>query len=312
VRLRRVKVISIGPSAFDALRRSVNGEVHSIFERAFNILIGGELVGVAKSGVSRSPINLVTDIPTSESMSSLGISKGMQVRKVGELVLIGNVLEISLENAELWRPRTRAERCLDPEFIRENLELAKQFAASKTKREGLGQLLALVDEIAVGKMPRAPDLNMAAKAVLPKLVDLVKAVRSENLEGVKGAAQKLIGLGPGLSPSADDALSGFTASLWWVSRSLNRGMNSVKRINETIVSCSGTTTLLSQQLLRHAAKGETNERVGGLLEAILAGTPPDVEKGVEDVLRIGETSGIDMMVGLLLGVQLGLEMKGLT
>jgi len=305
-----VKVISIGPSAFDALRRSVSGEVHSIFERAFNILIGGELVGVARSGVSRSPINLVTDIPTSESMPSLGVRKGMQVRKVGGLVFIGSVLEISLKNAKLWRPKTRAKRCLDLELIRDNLELAKQFASSKTRREGLGQLLPLVDEIAAGKMPRAPDLNTVAKAVLPWLVDLVKAVRSENVEGVEEAARKLIGLGPGLSPSADDALSGFMASLWWVSRSLNRGMNSVKRINETIVSCSGTTTLLSQQLLRHAAKGETNERVGELLDAILAGTTPDVEKGVGEVLQIGETSGIDMMVGLLFGVQLGLEMKG--
>jgi len=245
-------------------------------------------------------------------MSSLGIRNGMQVRKVGGLLLIGDVLEISLENAELWRPKTRAERCLDPVLIRDNLELAKQFAASKARREGLGQLLPLVDEIAAGKMPRAPDLNMAAKAVLHWLVDLVKAVRYENLEGVKGAARKLIGLGPGLSPSADDALSGFTASLWWVSRSLSRGKKYVKRINETIVSCSGTTTMLSQQLLRHAAKGETNERVGELLDAILAGTTPDVEKGAEEVLQIGETSGIDMMVGILLGIQLELEMKGPT
>jgi hypothetical protein len=291
------------------LRRGVSGEVHSIFERAFNILVGGELVGVARSDVPRSPINLVTDIPSSESMFSLDIGRGIQVRKVGGLMLIGDVLEISLENAELWRPKTRAERCLSPELIKRNLELAKRLAANKGKREGLGQLLPLVDEIAAGKMPRAPDLNISAKAVLPGLVDLVKAVRSGNVGGVKGAARKLIGLGPGLSPSADDALSGFTASLWWVSHSLGRGINSVKRINETISSCSGTTTLLSQQLLRHAAKGETNERVEGLLEAILAGTASDVEKGVEGVMQIGETSGTDTMVGLLLGVQLGLEMK---
>jgi hypothetical protein len=242
-------------------------------------------------------------------MFSLDIGRGIQVRKVGGLMLIGDVLEISLENAELWRPKTRAERCLSPELIKRNLELAKRLAANKGKREGLGQLLPLVDEIAAGKMPRAPDLNISAKAVLPGLVDLVKAVRSGNVGGVKGAARKLIGLGPGLSPSADDALSGFTASLWWVSHSLGRGINSVKRINETISSCSGTTTLLSQQLLRHAAKGETNERVEGLLEAILAGTASDVEKGVEGVMQIGETSGTDTMVGLLLGVQLGLEMK---
>jgi len=310
VRPRRVRAISIGPATSEALRGGVSGEVHSIFERAFNILIGGELVGVARSGVSRSPINLVTDIPTSESMPSLGVRKGMQVQKVGGLLLIGDVLEISLEGAELWQPKTRAERCLGPELIKRNLELAKRLAANKSGREGLGQLLPNVEEIVSGIVPHVSYSNQVIEVALPHLVNLVKSVRAGDVRGVEESAQKLVGLGPGLSPSADDALSGFTASLWWVSHSLNRGINSVKGINETIVSCSGTTTLLSQQLLRHAAKGETNERVGGLLEAILAGTTSDVEKGVEEVLQIGETSGIDIMVGLLLGVQLGLEMRG--
>ncbi len=303
-----VKAISIGPAAYDALKRSVTGEVHSIFDRTFNILINGELVGVARSGVSRSPINLITDIPSSESVPSLGVCKGMQVRREGDRVLVGGVLEISLESAELWRPKTRAEGCLSSELIWHNLELAKRLASSNARREGLGQLLPHIDEIAAGKIPTS-ELNMAAGAVLPQLIGLVKAARSEDVGGVKIAAQKLIGLGPGLSPSADDALSGLMAALWWGSHSLNKSIDSVKKINETIVSCSGTTTLLSQQLLRHAAKGETNERVGELLEGILAGDPPDVEKWVGEVLKIGETSGIDLMVGLLLGMQLGLETK---
>jgi len=302
------KAAFIGPAAFEALKKDAIGEVHSVFERTFNILIEGELVGIARSGISRSPINLITDIPPSESMSSLGVCKGMRVRRVGDQVLAGEVLEISLEGAELWRPKTSAERCLGPELIKRNLELAKRIAASKGGREGLGQLLKHVDEIAAGRRPQTSDLNAVARTVLPRLIDLVKATKSENVEGAKGAAQKLIGLGPGLSPSADDALSGFTAALWWVSRSLNKDIDRVKKINETVVSCSGATTLLSQQLLRHAAKGETNERVEKLLDAILAGGSPKVECGVEEVLKIGETSGIDMIVGVLVGLNLGLSM----
>lgn len=304
---RFARAVFIGPSAFDTLKRSAAGEVHSVFDRTFNILIGDALVGVAQSGASRSPINLITDIPSSESMPSLGVRKGMQVRRVSDRMFVDEVLEISLKDAELWRSKTRAERCLGPELIERNLELAKRIAANKGGREGLGQLLQHIDEIAAGKMPQTSDLNAVARAVLPQLIDLVKATKSENFEGVKGAAQKLIGLGLGLSPSADDALSGFTAALWWVSHSLGKGINRVKKINEIVASCSGTTTLLSQQLLRHAAKGETNERVGELLESILAGTPPNVETGVEEVLKIGETSGVDMMVGLLLGLEIGLE-----
>ena len=301
------KAAFIGPAAFEALKKDAIGEVHSVFERTFNILIEGELVGIARSGISRSPINLITDIPPSESMSSLGVCKGMRVRRVGDQVLVGEVLEISLKDVELWRPKTRAERCLDPKLIKCNLELAKRLAANKGGREGLGQLLKHVDEIVVGRRPQTSDLNAVARTALSRLIDLIKATKSENVEGVKEAARKLIGLGPGLSPSADDTLSGFTAALWWISHSLGKGIDRVKKINETVARSSDTTTLLSQQLLRHAAKGETNERVGELLDAILAGARPDIEKWVEEVLKIGETSGVDMMVGLLLGLEIGLE-----
>ena len=51
---RFTKTGSIGSAAFDALRRSASGDVHSVFDRIFNILIGGELVGVARSGISKS------------------------------------------------------------------------------------------------------------------------------------------------------------------------------------------------------------------------------------------------------------------
>ena len=242
-------------------------------------------------------------------MPVLGVSKGMRVRKVGGRLLIGEVLEISLESAELWRPKTRAQRCLDSELIKRNLKLAKQLAADKARREGLGQLLSHIDEISARKVNLTPDLNAVARTVLPLLVRLLEAVKSGDIGSIERVAQKLIGLGPGLSPSADDALSGFTAALWWASHSVNRGVDSVEEINRAIASQASGTTLLSGQLLRHAARGEVNERVEKLLGKLLEGAPSEIEPLVEQVMKIGETSGIDMMVGLLLGMRVGLEMN---
>ncbi len=303
--LRTVRAVAIGLAASKVLGTN-SGEVHSVFERTFNILIDDELVGVAQSGVSRSPINLIIEIPPSENMHSLGLKKGMQVELVEGRILVGGVLEISLEGAELWRPKTRVERCNRLDKIKRNLELAKRLAARKSESEGLGPLLGHVDEIATGKMPQISELNAVAKTVLPQLIYLTRAVRSGNTAEVKKVARKLIGLGPGLSPSADDALSGFTAALWWVSHSLGSGISNVEDINRVIVSQASGTTLLSKQLLQHAARGEVNERVEELLEALLAGGQSEIEPGVEQVLKIGETSGADMMVGLLLGMQMGL------
>jgi hypothetical protein len=103
-------------------------------------------------------------------------------------------------------------------------------------------------------------------------------------------------------------LAGFTAALWWTSRSLCNGIDRAKEINQAIVSRAGGTTLLSQQLLRWAAKGEVDERIQGLFEVLLGGMPQDVEAASERVLAMGETSGVDTMVGILLGFELGLKL----
>jgi len=300
---RSAKATSIGNAAFDALKNG-DGEVHSVFERTFNILFCDELVGIARSDVARSPINLVTDIASGERMSSLGILVGMPVSKTDDRLLIDEALEISLKGAEIWRPKTRVGHSTF-EHLEKNLKIVEQFAASKGGREGLGQLLSHIDEIAMGKKPSASNFNQVAEATLPHLINLFKTIRSGDINEIKKISRNLVGLGPGLSPSADDALTGLMVAFWWSTSSLGGDIKRVKKINETIISYADKTTLFSQQLLRHAARGETNEAVEVLLDAIFVGEVEDVEAGAENVLRIGETSGMDMMVGLLLGLRLG-------
>jgi len=301
--LRRAKATSIGSAVFDTLK-NCDGEVHSVFERTFNILLGEELVGVARRDVARSPINLITDIQPNESMSSLGIGKGMQV-KVDDRLLIDEVLEISLKDATIWRPRNRVDGHPNFEHVKKNLKILEKFVANNGRREGLGQLLSHIDEIAIGKISSTSNFNEIAKIVLPSLMNLFKAIKSESVDEIKKISGNLIGLGPGLSPSADDALMGLMISLWWSTNSLSGDIGRVKKINEAIISHASKTTLLSQQLLRHAAIGETNEVVEILLDGIFMGEPEDIGVGAQRVLNIGETSGIDMMAGILLGLRAG-------
>ncbi|KXB01291.1 hypothetical protein AKJ44_02695 [candidate division MSBL1 archaeon SCGC-AAA261F17] len=303
---RLVKATLIGSSAHEALECE-SGEVHSIFERTFNILLGDKLVGIARSGVTPSPINIITDIPSDENMSALGIDEQMTVRREDNRLSVNDVLKISLESAEIWRPKTGAEGYIDFELTGRNLELAKRLAADKSRSGGLGQLLPSIGDVALGKTPQISDLNQVARKALPQIVGLVKSSRARDVTRVREYGQNLIGLGQGLSPSADDMLSGSMVARWWVANSLSGNLSRVKAENEAIIDSAEKTTLMSQQLLRHAAKGEVNEAVESLLGAILTGTAADVGAGVERVFAIGETSGIDMMVGLLLGLEVGLE-----
>jgi len=302
--LRRFKATSIGSAAFDALKNG-DGEVHSVFERTFNILLGDELVGIARSDVARSPINLITDIQPNESMSSLGIVRGMRVSKTENRLSVDGALEISLEGAEIWQPKTCAKGRSTFEHAKKNLKTLEKFVASNGRREGLGELLSHIDEIAIGKISPTSDFNDIAKVVLPSLMNLFKAIGSENIDGIKKNSRNIVGLGPGLSPSGDDALMGLMVALWWSANSLGGDIERVKKINEAIISNANKTTLLSQQLLRHAARGETNEAVETLLDGIFVGGPEDIGISAQRVLDIGETSGTDMMAGILLGLRAG-------
>lgn len=304
---KKARATLIGAGALNTIKRCSVGEVHSVFERTFNILVSGLLAGVVRSDVSLSPIDILTDIPAEKTMPSLGIKKGIPVKLENEIILVDEVLEISLEDAEPWQPPSRVDAPLAPQLILRNLKLAKQIARDKKTREGLGQLLSSVDEILGEKLSLSNKFNEIAGAVLPHLVDMVKATMSRNINGLEKAVKSLIGLGPGLTPSADDMLTGFTSSLWWISRSLTKGIDYVDRVNSIIASNADKTNLLSRQLLQHATRGEVNERLAKLLEALLSGKLSDIEPSLRRVMKIGETSGIDMTVGVLLGIQVGLE-----
>jgi hypothetical protein len=301
------KAVFIGHAARRVLTEKANGIVHSVFERTFNALVSDELIGIGRSDVSKSPANLITDIPPSTRMSSL-VEKNDRVLMVEDLLEIGDRLQISLEGVKVWFPKKGVIKPLGIEAIRNNLLMAEKLVRSGHYEEGLGQLLPHVDEIIAGIAIDESRLNRVAKLALPHIRSLVVAVRSRDLHLLASSTRKLVGLGPGLSPSADDLLVGFMSSLCWMTNSFGKDIDYIHRANQAILaSALGRTTLLSQQMLKHAAVGETNEIIEDLLEAILAYGSDEVRKAASRVLTMGETSGADTMLGILLGLRTWLD-----
>jgi hypothetical protein len=295
--------LSISADAAFSLRGEKEGIVHSVFDRAFNIKVGNELIGVVRSDVPQNPINLVVDVPPTERFPSLGIQNGMNVSIGRNYLLIDNGVGIRLEGARVWCPKTLIENCQTPEVIERNVRIVQEIAGDEWGGDGLGGLIPYIGEISRGATPKLKGANEVTKYVLPRLVNFVKAIKRKNINEVKLSAGRLIGLGPGLSPSSDDLISGLMVSSWWVSHSLGGGIEDVEAINETIVQQAMNTTLVSREILKHSAKGETNIPVQEFLEKILGSTWCE-KITVDEVLRIGETSGFDMMAGLLLGISM--------
>lgn len=306
--MRRCAALWIGSAALGVLGRGVIGEVHSVFERVFNVITMDKgLISIAKRDVPKSPINVIVDVPPHLRMPHLGIKRGMNVSGVRDVLLIGDKLAVFLRNARVWRPQKGVNETVEVELFKNNLGLVKEFVGDRSDHEGLGQLLPYVDDILSGASVPDSELNPLSRYALSRIVSLLKAVRSKNFDGVRKNAENLVGLGPGLTPSADDMLAGFMAGLRWTAGSLGVNDKQVNVINGSIVACVEKTTLLSQQILKHAAVGAVNETVENFLKAILTGKADEVKKPVRKILSMGETSGADTTLGLLLGLSTALE-----
>jgi len=299
-----LEATSVGPTAAKSLDQDRIGQVHSVFTRVVNVLTSGNrLISVVRADVGNGPINIVTNLPKSTSMASIGIRKNDEVLNVdGSIALGKNVLIISTKNAKEWKPqRIFRGNLLAIKKIRENLMTMREVTCANGRFGGLAQLIEYVEEGRLDKFA-SHRLNPLAQRALPHLSMLMKTIRAGDYQDIKRSAQELVGLGSGLTPSADDVLSGLMASLTLISENLNIFEDLVSEVNKSIISCiQDRTTLISQEFLMHAAVGEANEPILALIEKILTARPNEVEEATKHVLAIGEASGTDVVLGIFLG-----------
>ena len=117
------------------------------------------------------------------------------------------------------------------------------------------------------------------------------------------AADQLIGLGPGLTPSGDDVLSGLLVAL--------RHLGTATRVSRAVwladwlaaavtFDARGRTTPISATLLHCAARGEASGEMLAVLRG-LAGRQ-SLEPALHRLLQLGHTSGPDLACGLRIGL----------
>jgi hypothetical protein len=105
--------------------------------------------------------------------------------------------------------------------------------------------------------------------------------------------RRLVGAGPGLTPSGDDVLCGVLLGL----RMLGRARD-LPRLWDTVAPRLSTTTTLSAALLVEAVQGYAVPPVIDLGEALVDDDAVGVPAAAARVLAVGHTSGADLLAGL--------------
>jgi len=241
------------------------GRVHSVFERAVNVLgHDGRLLALHGPGPLAAPFAAALDrLPRRGALVP-----GMEVEhRDGRLVLGGHALD--------WRGAEVVETALVP----------------------AGDRSALAAALLDAPLPAgAPALR--APLALDARQRLAGGLRHRDSRGVIDGALRLIGLGEGLTPAGDDCLVGTLAIV-------RRFRPDLLVVHPDIATAIGAaardgTTAVGREFLLHALEGSFSEVVIALAAA---GTEDDARAALADLLTMGATSGADTAAGMRLGLE---------
>jgi len=132
-----------------------------------------------------------------------------------------------------------------------------------------------------------------------RLNDLAQALHTQDLPALEAACLRLLGLGVGLTPSGDDLVGAvfFTLRHAPVARWTSAMPGLRTRINRAAQSASNQ---ISAALLEDLLQGSSYRALHEFFDAMQMQQMPAINEAVQGLLRIGASSGSDMLAGVLL------------
>jgi hypothetical protein len=254
--------------------------------------------------VSNGPLNILLDSNTQTSFLNLGLKTGDRIEKRGKRLYFENGFEVDFEKAREWNPPKHISNILSMEKISQNIETIRSETLENGRMEGLGEIIQHVDTFFNMGEVASDGLSILPRLALPHIATLIKATLTNEKSQIKKASDGLIGLGLGLTPSGDDMLTGYMASIILVSSALKAKIDTFGICNSITSSIEDRTTLLSKQMLEYASQGKVEEKTYKVLEKLLTGSFEQVKRATLEIIDIGHSSGTDILLGVLLGTLL--------
>lgn len=292
-----IVITSVGPVASSVLAMNgvvrVAGVCETVFyltpdDRRF-VCFGGPALG-------RGPLNVQCTVATAIDWPATGVAPDLQGRIGNSQLTFENGLCFAMGAATLWTPDAWPT-AWSPAHMRSTLEALIAAARNDLPNEGLAPLV-LGDALARrvrSAFARVATLRIAA------LEDWLTAslAGDDTLDDVgRKAAQGLIGLGPGLTPSGDDFLAGLAIALQATALSAT----AATLADAVRAAPAAATSPLSRAFLDAAIAGHPSDLMHTLITVLLTARTDDAIALLPRIDRIGHSSGWDMLSGVCLGL----------
>jgi len=277
---------------------SIDGRVHSVFRRVINVRLGnGELLTVYTGSDEGAPPGAITVATPADFDFSHHISPSAAIScRAGILRIEGSSVSVDLRRARRCDPQTIEVRAgsVDKEF-RTSWQTAWQCLIAAGGNAGL--VVALNGRRSAGSLGAA--LAGRARITLPRLLE---AARTYNIDDAISAAARLVGAGPGLTPSGDDFLAGFLVGMRQAAQDKEQ-LAFTDAFSRELANLYGDSGDIPHAYFIHAAAGRVARPLATLAKSITDGGDQNaINTATIAALHIGHSSGADATFGLLCGL----------
>lgn len=296
---RAFQIGAIGARAARALRDGASGEVAAVFERSFYIVVGGQWICLVPSGGGAGPLNaqcLERDLGNIKNFIRVGDAVDVSNKSIN----IASSLKFSFERAVIWTPVSPGP--WNKDSVARGLAHFNRAIVSRTlPQDGLAILLTDAGPV---------HLNAVAKAAQEPLRSLreilIAGILHNDFSSDIGALVPLLGLGPGLTPSGDDAIGGALIALHLLGE--DRVRDSIWE--KLFAHISAATNDISRAHLEAAAEGFGHEAIHRIANSLLTGDATHLREEIDAIHAIGHTSGWDALAGVVMTLNVWLETEG--
>jgi hypothetical protein len=296
----RLNALSAG---VEAPTMCFSGVIHSIFHHACNVSLESDallaLVSSEKGNLSQG-IRLGTP-PKFTFLNQLRVGQMVACRG-GILRISGSELSVDLRTASIWH--------IDLKGLRVDLhqcDTAQAWAVAwlelRKHRRGIGISAMIATTPAPRQNPvTSPGIKTLVERAVQTVSALIDATRNFQVDGAITAIRPLIGLGPGLTPSGDDFIVGYLAGLWSTAGSDSSRLRFMSSLGAWLSQAAACTNAISCTYIKSAVNGNVSEPIATLAQRFgQAKSMDSVREATRTALQVGNTSGADGVLGLLLG-----------
>jgi hypothetical protein len=255
---------------------SWQGEIVAVFRRSILCTTAnGRLLHLHTGPQLVSPFGIRFEGDVANVLRAPSLVRGGPARKNGAAIDIAEHIHLTLDAVRYYQSPIHRIAVVDTNA----LKLAWQLLRVQGRHDGFERL------------PGAQTIIAAMQ----------QAILRNQLDQMLAAMRRLIGWGPGLTPSGDDVFVGCLRGLWLLGKNQPALSEMLDRCHEALLPDLHTrTTSVGAEFIRYALHGAFAEVLDQAALSLLdASHPLMMQTAINRLLAQGETSGTDTMLGLL-------------